>query len=213
MVPRLLQAGHDVVGLDTDLYAGCDFGEPPVDVPSICVDVRDVETRHCRGFDAVIHLAALSNDPLGDLDPQITYAINHRASVRLAECAKAAGVGRYLFSSSCSLYGAAGDQALGEEAATLTLTDDLSALEDALARAPGLPAGPFPRAAILALLADPRPNLRARYLHLLDFLFCNRVGDGAAEAWPRLCALPPRLHARSAGDPDVEQCQITYPRH
>jgi nucleoside-diphosphate-sugar epimerase len=117
MVPRLLRAGHDVVGLDTDLYAGCDFGEAPVSVPSLAVDVRDVEVEHCRGFDAVIHLAALSNDPLGDLDPQITYDINHRASVRLAECAKAAGVGRYLFSSSCSLYGASGDEALTEEAA------------------------------------------------------------------------------------------------
>lgn len=116
MVPLLLEAGHDVTGLDTDLYAGCDFGEPPVEVPSVAVDVRDVEPEHCRGFDAVIHLAALSNDPLGDLDPNITYDINHKASVRLAECAKAAGVPRYLFSSSCSLYGAAGDVALDEKA-------------------------------------------------------------------------------------------------
>jgi nucleoside-diphosphate-sugar epimerase len=104
------------VGLDTDLYAGCDFGPPPVEVPTLAVDVRDVEVEHCRGVDAVIHLAALSNDPLGDLDSRITYDINHRASVRLAECAKAAGVARYLFSSSCSLYGAAGDEALTEEA-------------------------------------------------------------------------------------------------
>jgi len=117
MVPHLLEAGHQVTGLDTDLYAGCDFGEPPVEVPAVALDVRDVEPEHCRGFDAVIHLAALSNDPLGDLDPNITYDINHKASVRLAECAKAAGVPRYLFSSSCSLYGAAGDVALDEKAA------------------------------------------------------------------------------------------------
>ena len=117
MVPRLLRAGHQVVGLDSDLYAGCDYGPPPAAVPSLALDVRDVEVSHCRGFDAVIHLAALSNDPLGDFDPQITYDINHRASERLAACAKAAGVGRFLFSSSCSLYGAAGDEALTEEAA------------------------------------------------------------------------------------------------
>ncbi len=117
MVPRLLAGGHEVVGLDSDLYAGCDYGSPPRAVPSISVDIRDVEAAHCRGFDAVIHLAALSNDPLGDFDPQITYDINHHASVRLAECAKAAGVARFLFSSSCSLYGAAGDEALTEEAA------------------------------------------------------------------------------------------------
>lgn len=116
MVPHLLAAGYDVTGLDTELYAGCDFGDPPVEVPSLTVDVRDVEVEHCRGFDAVIHLAALSNDPLGDVDPQLTYEINHKASVRLAECAKAAGVPRFLFSSSCSLYGAAGDEALDESA-------------------------------------------------------------------------------------------------
>ena len=114
MVPRLLAAGHEVVGLDTDLYAGCDFGPAPVDVPFHMVDVRDVEVEHCRGFDAVIHLAALSNDPLGDLNSNITYDVNYPATVRLAECAKAAGVARFVFSSSCSLYGAAGDEALGE---------------------------------------------------------------------------------------------------
>ena len=91
MVPRLLAAGHEVVGLDTDLYAGCDFGPAPADVPFHMVDVRDVEVEHCRGFDAVIHLAALSNDPLGDLNSNITYDVNYHATVRLAECAKAAG--------------------------------------------------------------------------------------------------------------------------
>lgn len=116
MVPRLLAAGHDVTGLDTDLYAGADFGAPPQCVPTLDVDVRDVEADHFRGFDAVIHLAALSNDPLGDLNPQITYDINHFASVRVARKAKEAGVERYLFSSSCSLYGAGGGDFLDESA-------------------------------------------------------------------------------------------------
>ena len=116
MVPLLLDAGHDVVGLDIDLYAGCDFGEPLVEVPQHVLDVRDVEPRHCEGIDAVVHLAALSNDPLGDLNPQLTYDINHRGSIRLARAAKEAGVSRFLFSSSCSLYGASGDDVLDEEA-------------------------------------------------------------------------------------------------
>jgi nucleoside-diphosphate-sugar epimerase len=117
MVPRLLAAGHDVTGLDVDLYRGCDFGKAPVGVPSIDVDLRSVEPDHCEGFDAVIHLAALSNDPLGDMNPGLTYDINHHASVRLARAAKEAGVGRFLFSSSCSLYGAGGDAPLDETAA------------------------------------------------------------------------------------------------
>jgi nucleoside-diphosphate-sugar epimerase len=117
LVPRLLEAGHDVVGLDVDLYRGCDFGEPPRGVKSLSVDVRAVLPEHCEGFDAVIHLAALSNDPLGDMNPELTYDINHRASVRLARAAKEAGVARFLFSSSCSLYGAGGDAPLDESAA------------------------------------------------------------------------------------------------
>lgn len=117
MTTRMLALGHDVVGLDTDYYAGCDFLAPPDDVPGLRVDLRDVEPAHLDGFDAVAHLAALSNDPLGDLNPNLTYDINLDASVRLARAAKAAGVPRFLFSSSCSLYGAGGDGLLDEEAA------------------------------------------------------------------------------------------------
>jgi len=106
----LRSAGHEVVGLDMDLFAGCEFGEAAADIPEICMDIRDLKKDHLDGFDAVVHLAALSNDPLGDLDPELTYHINHRASVRLAELAKAAGVKRFVFSSSCSIYGAAGDE-------------------------------------------------------------------------------------------------------
>jgi nucleoside-diphosphate-sugar epimerase len=108
LVPLLTNAGHDVVGLDTYLYEGCDFGaELAPSVPAIRKDVRDVTPDDLDGFAAVVHLAALSNDPIGDLNPDCTYAVNHRASVSLAEAAKQAGVERYLFSSSCSLYGAA----------------------------------------------------------------------------------------------------------
>ena len=102
MVPLLQAAGHAVVGLDSGLYSGCTLGEEPPDVPALWMDVRDVECAHLKGFDAVIHLAAISNDPVGDLDPSCTYAINHEASVRLAGLAQEAGVGRFLFSSSCT---------------------------------------------------------------------------------------------------------------
>jgi nucleoside-diphosphate-sugar epimerase len=107
--PVLRDAGHDPVGLDTDLFAGCDFAKPPEDIPEIRKDFRDVTERDLDGFDAVVHLGALSNDPLGDLDPGITYDINHAGSFRLAQLAKKAGVKRFVFSSSCSTYGAAGD--------------------------------------------------------------------------------------------------------
>lgn len=117
MVPALRAAGHDVVGLDNGLYDGCDFGGPPDPVPAVDVDLRDVGPEHCRGFDAVVHLAALSNDPLGDVSPDITYDINHLASVRLARSAREAGVKRFLFASSCSLYGAGGADFLDETAA------------------------------------------------------------------------------------------------
>lgn len=117
MVTALRKAGHDVHGLDTGYYDECDFVSPPDDVPELVLDLRDVTPRHLEGFDAVAHLAALSNDPLGDLNPNITYDINQHASVKLARAAKEAGVSRFLFSSSCSLYGAGGDGLLDESAA------------------------------------------------------------------------------------------------
>jgi len=118
LVPMLLEAKHEVTGLDTDFFAGCDFNDRLADVPAIRKDLRDVTATDMKGFDAVIHLAALSNDPLSDLNPECTYEINHCASVRLAELAKEIGVPRFLFSSSCSLYGlAAGADFLTEDAA------------------------------------------------------------------------------------------------
>jgi len=118
----LRSAGHDVVGFDSDLFAGCDFSSLATAIPEICKDLRDIAQADLEGFDAVLHFAALSNDPLGDVDPQLTYDINHRASVRLAELAKAAGVERFVFSSSCSTYGAAGDDLLDETAALNPVT-------------------------------------------------------------------------------------------
>jgi nucleoside-diphosphate-sugar epimerase len=107
--PMLQAAGHEVVGLDTNLFAGCDFGKPPVEITEIKKDLRDIRPNDLVGFDGVLHFAALSNDPLGDLNPRVTYDINHSASVELAKAAKAAGARRFVFSSSCSTYGAAGD--------------------------------------------------------------------------------------------------------
>jgi nucleoside-diphosphate-sugar epimerase len=120
--PLLRAAGHEVVGLDADLFAGCDFGEAPTDLSEIRKDLRDLAKVDLEGFDAVVHLAALSNDPLGNLDSALTYDINHLASVHLAELAKAAGVKRFVFSSSCSTYGAAGDAFHDETAALNPVT-------------------------------------------------------------------------------------------
>jgi nucleoside-diphosphate-sugar epimerase len=116
MVPMLLQAGHDVAGCDSDIYERCTYegGGKISDVPGIRKDVRDIAANDVEGYDAIVHLAALSNDPLSDLNPDVTYGINHRASVRLAELAKKAGVKRFLLASSCSNYGLAGDAMMDE---------------------------------------------------------------------------------------------------
>ncbi len=116
LVPLLLAGGHEVVGLDTYYYEGCVLGVDDPPIPAIRADVRDVTASQLAGFDAVLHLAAISNDPLGDLRPEITDSINHLGTTHLAREAKKAGVPRFLFSSSCSLYGAQGDQVLDEHA-------------------------------------------------------------------------------------------------
>jgi nucleoside-diphosphate-sugar epimerase len=114
LAPMLERAGHEVVGFDSDLFEHCDFGQAPKSFPTIRKDIRDVDPSDLDGFDAVLHLAGISNDPLGDMNPAWTYEINHQASVRLAQLAKQVGVPRFVFSSSCSTYGASGDEMLDE---------------------------------------------------------------------------------------------------
>jgi nucleoside-diphosphate-sugar epimerase len=114
LVPMLLGRGHDVVGLDSNLYEGCGFGAKPPQIPTIRDDIRDAGVASLKGMDAVLHLAGLSNDPLGDLDPELTFDINHKASVRLARLAREAGVRKFIFSSTCSVYGATGDDLVNE---------------------------------------------------------------------------------------------------
>jgi nucleoside-diphosphate-sugar epimerase len=116
LVPLFEGAGHEVTGLDSYLYDGCLFGDDREPPPEVRKDIRDVEPDDLRGFDAVVHLAAISNDPLGDYRPETTYEINRHGAAHLARAAKAAGVERFLFSSSCSLYGAAGEDFLDETA-------------------------------------------------------------------------------------------------
>ncbi|MGB5748255.1 MAG: NAD(P)-dependent oxidoreductase [Desulfobacterales bacterium] len=116
LAPMLQQRDHDVVGVDTDLYQKCTFAGQLPDIKTIPADVRDLHPDDLVGYDAVIHLAGLSNDPLGNYRPELTDEINGAASIRLAEMAKTAGVKRFLFASSCSNYGAAGDQFLTETA-------------------------------------------------------------------------------------------------
>jgi nucleoside-diphosphate-sugar epimerase len=117
LVPFLRAAGHEVEGLDAGWYEGCDFGVVPEGYAQRRLDIRDAAPGDVEGFDAVIHLAAVSNDPVGHLSPDATYSVNADGAIRLARAAKAAGVSRFLFSSSCSLYGAAGRHAVDETAA------------------------------------------------------------------------------------------------
>jgi nucleoside-diphosphate-sugar epimerase len=119
MAPVLRRAGHEVIGLDSGLFADCVLGPEPAAVPGHAVDLRDVTAAALSGVDAVVHLAALSNDPLGSLAPELTYDVNHHASVRLARLARDAGVRRFLYASTCSVYGAAGTDDLVNEDAPL----------------------------------------------------------------------------------------------
>ncbi|MFB9239228.1 NAD-dependent epimerase/dehydratase family protein [Plantactinospora siamensis] len=137
LTPLLTAAGHEVAGLDTDLYADRLLGPPPAEVPTTRMDVRDVGPEQCAGFDAVVHLAALCNDPLGNLDPDLTVEINHGATLRLARAARAAGVPRFVFASSCSLYGA------GQQDTPLTDAGRFAPLTDAGRFAPLTDAGRF----------------------------------------------------------------------
>lgn len=122
LVPWLWTAGHEVVGLDAGWYDGCDFGDPPGEYEQRTGDIRDATADDLQGFDAVVHLAAVSNDPIGHLSPDATYGVNADGAIHLARVAKRAGVARFLFSSSCSLYGAAGDAPVNEDSALNPVT-------------------------------------------------------------------------------------------
>lgn len=122
MVPILRGVGHDVTGLDSDIFRGCTFTSGLQEIPELQIDIRDVQPQHLEGFEAVVHLAALSNDPLSNLNPEITNEINFGASVRLAQLAKDAGVSRFLFSSSCAIYGSAGADIVDETAEIAPVT-------------------------------------------------------------------------------------------
>lgn len=122
LVPMLRRLGHEVVGVDMDLYADCWFGPASPAIPCIRKDVRSVEVDDLEGFDAVVHLAAICNDPVGNLNPAATFDINHLASVQIAAKAREAGVSRFVFASSCSLYGKAGEDMLDETAAFAPVT-------------------------------------------------------------------------------------------
>jgi nucleoside-diphosphate-sugar epimerase len=122
LTPILLDRGHDVIGMDSDLYRRCTYGSGLPDVETRRKDIRDATIEDFQGIDAVIHLAALSNDPLGDLAPELTFEINHLATVHLAQLARRAGVKLFLFSSSCSNYGSAGETLVAEDAELRPLT-------------------------------------------------------------------------------------------
>lgn len=119
LVPLFLERGHEVAGCDTDLFRNSTFGAeigPVARVPNLGLDIRDLQPDHLAGFEAVVHLAGLSNHPLGNRDPAVTDAINHRAAVHVAAVAKQAGVPRFAFSSSCANYGASGEALIDEDA-------------------------------------------------------------------------------------------------
>ena len=121
--PVLAAAGHEVVGLDTLFYRDCDLSSAPSPwTETLLADVRDVRPEQLDGFDAVVHLAALSNDPIGDFSPELTREINYEATVSLARAAREAGVRRFVFSSSCSMYGTSSDEAVDESAPLKPLT-------------------------------------------------------------------------------------------
>ena len=202
LAPLLAEAGHDVVGLDTRFYRGCDFGPEVGEIETVTRDVRELAPAELSGFDAIVHLAALSNDPVGDLDPALTEAINHEATVRLAESAKQVGVERFVFASSCSMYGASGsDDALTEEAPLRPITayaESKVRSEEGLARlaGPGFRPGLDAERDRLRGLAPSPPRHRPQQPRRLE---PHDRPDPAAQRRDRVAAADPRARRRQDG--------------
>jgi nucleoside-diphosphate-sugar epimerase len=193
------EAGHDVVGLDTFFYRGCDFGRDPGGIEERRGDVRDVRPGDLAGFDAVVHLAALSNDPLGDLNPSWTYDVNLDGTLRLAQAAKDAGVGRFVFSSSCSMYGSSGrDDALTEDAPLRPITpyaESKARSEEGLSRLADSGFSPVSLRNATAYGASPRLRLDVVLNNLVGWAFTTGrirlLSDGSS--WR------PIVHVRDVG--------------
>jgi nucleoside-diphosphate-sugar epimerase len=184
-VDLLVRSGHKVRGIDIDLYEGCNFDRLPRHHGSLIKDVLDVTPDDFEDCDAVIHLAALSNDPLGELDREWTYRVNYEGTVRVAEAARRAGVQRFVFASSCSLYGAAGDEAITEanEGQPVTVYGETKILaEEALQSMAGDHFSPVIMRNATAYGSSPRLRLDVVLNNLMAWAFATRqirvISDG-----------------------------------
>ena len=184
-VDLLVNAGHHVRGIDLNLYDGCDFDKLPRAHEDLIMDIQDVTPEEFAGADAVIHFAALSNDPLGELDRDWTYRVNYEGTVRVAEAAKQAGVQRFVFASSCSLYGASGDASITEEneGAPVTVYGETKILaEDALLAMADESFSPVIMRNATAYGSSPRLRLDVVINNLMAWAFATReirvISDG-----------------------------------
>ncbi|WP_243795012.1 NAD(P)-dependent oxidoreductase [Saccharopolyspora gloriosae] len=200
LAPILTAAGHEVSGLDSGLFADSVLGalDSP-DVPGLTIDLRDVTVETLRGFEAVVHLAALSNDPLGAVDPDLTYDINHRAATRLAVLAKEAGVRRFAYASTCSVYGAQGCDALVDEDAPLKPVTPYAVskvrVEEELAGLSGSDFAPFSLRNATAFGFSPRPRVDI----VLNNLVARAVLTGRVTVLSDGTPWRPLVHAEDIG--------------